>query len=101
MTCIFSAAAENDIEIIGDYIALDNPSRALSFIGKIRARCEDIADLPEGAPLVPEFGSRIRRAVMGNYLIFYTIEGEDIVILHILHGARNVSPETFSKPNEH
>jgi toxin ParE1/3/4 len=36
--------AEIDLEEIGDYIALDNPKRAVSFIREIRQHCERIAD---------------------------------------------------------
>ena len=39
MRCRFSPLAELDLEEIGDYIARDNPPRALSFIEEIRARC--------------------------------------------------------------
>jgi toxin ParE1/3/4 len=35
--------AEIDLEEIGDYIALDNPKRAVSFIREIRQHCEKIA----------------------------------------------------------
>jgi toxin ParE1/3/4 len=38
--------AEIDLEEIGDYIALDNPKRAVSFIREIRQHCEKIADGP-------------------------------------------------------
>ena len=36
MRCIFSVLAESDLEEIGDYIARDNPERAVSFIQEIR-----------------------------------------------------------------
>jgi plasmid stabilization system protein ParE len=38
--------AEIDLEEVGDYIALDNPRRAVSFIREIRQHCEKIADGP-------------------------------------------------------
>jgi hypothetical protein len=31
------------LEEVGDYIALDNPGRAVSFIREIRQHCEQIA----------------------------------------------------------
>jgi plasmid stabilization system protein ParE len=40
MRVLLSPAAERDLEAIGDYIAEDNPARALTFIGEIRRRCE-------------------------------------------------------------
>jgi len=42
MNCFFSTLAEVDLEEIADYIARDNPQRALSFIHEIRERCQKI-----------------------------------------------------------
>jgi hypothetical protein len=42
MRCIFTEEAGKDLETIADYIALDNPARAVSFIQEIRARCSRI-----------------------------------------------------------
>ena len=32
MSLVFSPLAESDLEDIGDYIAMDNPTRAIEFI---------------------------------------------------------------------
>lgn len=42
MQCVFSPLAEFDLEEIGDYIARDNPSRAVTFIREIREPCVKI-----------------------------------------------------------
>ncbi len=83
-----TAEAESDLECIGDYIAQNNLPRALSFIEELRDKCLTLADTPLAFPLVSRyerFGTR--RRVHDNYLIFYRIEGKQIVVLHILHGA--------------
>ena len=36
MTVVFSPVAETDLEEIGDYIALANPRRAVTFVREIR-----------------------------------------------------------------
>jgi toxin ParE1/3/4 len=46
----FTAQAELDLEEIGDYIAADNPSRALAFVQAIREHCKRIAAAPSGYP---------------------------------------------------
>jgi toxin ParE1/3/4 len=38
---VFSPRAEADLEEIGDYIARDNPARAISFLDELRAHCGD------------------------------------------------------------
>ena len=52
--------AEIDLEEIGDYIALDNPKRAVSFIREIRQHCEKIADGPRRYVARPDLGDAIR-----------------------------------------
>jgi len=39
MRVILTVQAELDLEEIGDYIAADNPERALSLVGELRAHC--------------------------------------------------------------
>ena len=98
MNVHLSAEAERDLEDIGDYIARDNPARAVSFIAQLRSACLGLADFPERFPLVPRYESEgVRHRVIGKYLIFYRIEAEKLVVLHILHGAMDyaaiLSPE--------
>ena len=91
-----SAEAEYDLETIGDYIARDNPVRALSFLQELRAKCLGLAEMPERFPLVPRFEtSGVRRRGHGDYLIFYRVEAEKVVIIHILHGAQDYSTILF------
>jgi toxin ParE1/3/4 len=74
MQCEFSPLAEIDLEEIGDYIARDNPSRAVSFIRELRERCAKITAMPLAAPLRPELGEGVRLVTFGRYLIFYTVD---------------------------
>ncbi len=92
----FSGEAETDLERIGDAIAADNPERAITFIQEIRAKCRALADFPLSAPLVPRFEAHgVRRAVHGNYLVFYRLADDCIDIIHVLHGAMNYEPLLF------
>ncbi|QGP80935.1 type II toxin-antitoxin system RelE/ParE family toxin [Sphingobium sp. CAP-1] len=88
----FSAEAERDLEAITDYIAQDNPGRAIAFLRELREKCLGLTDFPERFPLVPRYEAfGVRRRVYGNYLIFYHVEIDRIVIIHILHGAQDYS----------
>jgi toxin ParE1/3/4 len=89
MQCIFTEQAERDLEAIADYIALDNPIRALSFVQEIRDRCYKFTYAPKGVAVFPEYGENVRKVPFGNYRILYTLQGDDVVILHISHGAMN------------
>lgn len=91
-----SVEAEYDLEVIGDYIARDNPARALSFLQELRSKCLGLADMPERFPLVPRYETTgVRRRGHGDYLIFYRVEAEKVIILHILHGAQNYNTILF------
>ena len=91
-----SDEAEQDLEQIADYIARDNPRRALSFILELRGRCEELLDTPNGFAIVPRYERYdIRRRVHGNYLIFYRVETAKVVIVHILHGATDYGAILF------
>ena len=90
MTVVFSPVAETDLEEIGDYIALANPRRAVTFVREIRDRCNTIAGAPEAAPSREDIGPGIRMQVHGNYLVFYRMQVDVIRIERILHGAQDV-----------
>jgi plasmid stabilization system protein ParE len=93
---VFADAAEQDFEAIGDYIALQNPGRAVTFVLELRERCMSIAEMPKRFPLLQSNRSAgIRRCVHGSYLIFYRIESERIEILHVLHGATDYETLLF------
>lgn len=94
LRCEFSPLAELDIEEIGDYIARDNPSRAVSFIRELRERVAKIEAAPLAAPLRQELGDGIRMVPVGRYLVFYVVHSETIRVERILHGARNI-PDLF------
>ncbi len=86
-----TSTAEADLESIADYIARDNPVRAVSFVREIYERCLDIAEMPEAWPVVPRYEHHgIRRRVHGRYLIFYRVGKDRITILHVLNGAMDV-----------
>ena len=85
-----SAEAERDLEDIGDYIARDNPRRALSFVVELRSKCLGLAEAPEAYPLVPRYEALgVRRRVHGAYVIFFVVAPDRVTVLHVLHGARD------------
>ena len=91
-----SAQTERDLEHIGDWIARDNPARAVTFIEEIQRACSDLIAFPEQFPLLPRYESQgVRHRAKGNYLIFYRLEPGKVVILHVLHGARDYSALLF------
>ena len=96
MKVVLTAEAESDLERIADYIAKDNPVRARSFLLELRDKCLELADMPLAFQLVPRYERfGVRRRVHGSYLIFYRVEGRQVVILHVLHGAMDYATLLF------
>lgn len=85
-----SPLAEQDMEAIGDFIAQDNPRRALTFIAELRKQCGRIATAPNAYRLRPELGDHIRSFAYGNYVIFFQENPEGLCIARVLHGAMDV-----------
>ncbi len=90
MRLTLTPLAEQDLEAIGDYIAADNPSRAVSFIRELRTQCQRIATNPPGYRLRPELGDGFRSCAHGNYVIFFVAAPEEVTIIRVLHGARDI-----------
>ena len=86
----FSPSAVDDLEEIGDYIARDNPSRAVSFLDKLESHCRKIAEMPRMYPLRENIAPGIRIAVHKNYLILFQILENGVRIERIVHGARRI-----------
>jgi toxin ParE1/3/4 len=89
MRCTFTPKAEDDLAAIADWIAEDNPSRAVSFIREIRKRCDQVAEFPKASPERAELGPGIRMTVHRDYLIFYREAAIGMIVLRVLHGARD------------
>ena len=87
MRVTLSPLAERDLEAIGDYIAEDNPSRALSFIAELRTQSATIAKAPQAYRARPELGEGLRSCAHGNYVIFFTAAKARLTIVRVLHGA--------------
>ena len=90
MKVVFTTEAVTDLENIDEFIARNNPRRAVSFLAELIDKARDLAGMAEAFPLVPRYAHLgIRRRPYGNYLIFYRIEIDEISVIHVLHGARD------------
>jgi len=61
--------ARRDLIEIGDYIALDNPRRAASFVAEVEAEIARIAAQPSRFPARADLAPGLRAARHGRYLI--------------------------------
>jgi len=92
----FSRFVESDLDAIADYIAQDNPHRAITFIQEIRARFHAIRHRPLLYQLRPDIGKEARMATLGNYAILFLNLTGDVVFVQALI----ISLVTFAAPQE-
>ncbi|UNK63029.1 type II toxin-antitoxin system RelE/ParE family toxin [Buttiauxella ferragutiae] len=90
MALILSPLAIQDIESIGDYIADDNPGRAVSFMKELHLQCQQIGETPTLYRQRPELGETIRCCPYGRYLILFSEQQNNVRIQRVLHSARDV-----------
>ena len=93
MQLVFLSKAEQDLEAIGDYIALNNPRRAASFVRELQAQCRKLAMSPKAYRPRPELGKGLRSCAHGNYLILYAESDRLVQIVRILHGAMDIEAQ--------
>lgn len=90
----YSAAAMQDLEEIGDYIAdtLKSPIAALNTVNKIQDAVDKLADFPFIGSLLSGVvltETNYRYLVCGNYLVFYCAQTDSVYISRVLYGRRD------------
>jgi toxin ParE1/3/4 len=92
MSYRLSPKATADLEAIGDYIALHSPQAAAAFITRLHERWSLLATQPRsgaGSNVIPG----VRHIVVGKYVAFYRVEGDDVLVLRVIHGHRDIEDE--------
>ena len=85
-----TSRAEEDLLEIWRYIADDNPGAADRVLDAIAAACKVVAENPAAGRLREELAPRVRSFTVGNYLVFYRPMQKGIVVIRVLHGARDL-----------
>lgn len=85
-----TAQAVADVDEIWLSIAIDNERAADRVIARIYEAEARFAEYPELGRTRAELGSTVRSWAVEPYVIFYAVESDAVVILRILHGARDL-----------
>ena len=84
--------AEEDFTEIVTFIASENPIAAITIADKIEKNLELLSENPQLGRIPRDEDIRslgYRYLIVQNYIVFYTIENQVILIHRILHSARN------------
>lgn len=65
------------------------PATAARLIDKIRHDCDRMLHFPLAAPPRENFAQGLRVGFSGNYAIYYRHNEHELVIVRVLHGARD------------
>jgi addiction module RelE/StbE family toxin len=87
----WTETAEDHLEAIYAYIARTSDAYALSMVDRLTHRSQQIAEFPLSGRRVPEYDlDQVREVIEGPYRIIYHIKPEQIDVLAVLHGARDI-----------
>ena len=86
---IWTEPALADLEAIADYIAVENPTAAREFVQRVFGHIDRLEKHPGLGPVPPELEkSRYRQIVEPPCRIFYRLENEQVLILHVMRSER-------------
>lgn len=97
----WSDIAEADLSDIYDYIARDVAYYAELFVERIINATDKLQDNPRIGRRVPEADQRdeVRELIVQGYRIIYRVDSENIDILTVIHGARNLAGQDARRWN--
>jgi addiction module RelE/StbE family toxin len=84
----YTARAFAERERIFAYLDARNPQAARSVVGLIKQRIEELGDAPYKGHRTDRGGIFTLWITPYPYRIYYRIDGEDVVIIHIRHTSR-------------
>lgn len=86
---VWTEPALADLEAIADYIGVENPGAAREFVRRVFAHVDKLEQHPHLGPAPPELEeSRYRQIVEPPCRAFYRLEGEKVLILHVMRSER-------------
>ena len=92
---LLSRLADLDVQGIWLHVADDSVESADRLMVRFTRAFELLARNPELGQQQDHLRSGLRRFVVGRYLVFYLRQDEDIVVVRVLHGARDIGQGSF------
>ena len=90
----FAPEAVADLREIASYIAEDDPERAMSFVAELEERAAEAAARPLSFRERAYISPGLRAIAHGRYLIFFRDLDDEVRIVRVVHGARDL-PRLF------
>lgn len=92
MACRLAPEAVDDLTDIWHYVATESGSTDVAdrLIDSITDRFGLLASFPQMGRSRDDLRPGLRSFPVGEYLIIYRLAGEDVLILHVTHGRRDI-----------
>lgn len=87
---IRTPAADDDLFDIWLFIAQDNEAAATRTLEKIKKSLDRLVRQPRGGRDRSELALGLRSFAIRPYVIFYRVIDDDIELVRVLHGARDI-----------
>lgn len=98
---IWTEPALIDLEVIAEYIALDNSDAAHKLVTKVFASVERLKKFPKSGSRPPEITNLpYRQVVVFPCRIFYRLSGKDILIVFVMRGEQELNVEELESRNK-
>ncbi|MDZ4842141.1 MAG: type II toxin-antitoxin system RelE/ParE family toxin [Hyphomicrobium aestuarii] len=90
LNLVVSATAKNDLAEIWAYIAEDSPKAATSFVSSLEAKFQPLLQFPGMGTPRDQLAPGLRALPYKNYVIYYMSTDDHIIIVRVVHGARDI-----------
>ena len=94
----WTESALRDLESIAEYIALDKPEAAKSFVQKVFRATERLLRFPKSGRVPPEIPDLpYREMIVLPCRIFYRMERGTVYVVHVLRSERELREKSFEE----
>ncbi len=93
MSYVFSPRAEQDLRDIWRWVAAQNKPAADALLSAFFERLELAAQYPRMGVRRPDLGELACILVVGDYVIIYEPHDEHLLVVAIIHGARDLKQQ--------
>jgi len=97
---LFRPDAEADLSAIAVHVAKHSKSRARALVQRLQARCLVLVAHPLAGRPRPELGEDLRSLSDRPYVLVYRLVGNDVEVIAILHGARDLPAALAARINK-
>ena len=96
---IWAVGAREDLRQIIKFIRQDSTAFATAMAERVVSAVERLRRYPKLGHTVPEYGDEtIRELIVGNYRVIYRVRRQQVGILAIIHGSRDLLRRLSGEP---